>query len=147
MRDDDPTFYRVPGRSFYATLVPFPIACFIGAFLTDLAYVATVSDLWETFSVWLLTIGLVVAAVAAVAGIVDLVRSRRVLGLGRPWLRVLGELVAVGLSVVNVFIHSRDCYTAVVPEGLILSALVVLVLAATLVLGRSATSYRTESLT
>lgn len=147
MSNDDPGLYRVPGRSFYATLVPFPIACFIGTFLTDCAYVATDSYLWETFSVWLLTIGLVVAGVAIVAGVVDLVRSRRVRGLGRPWPRILGESVAFVLSLLNVFVHSRDGYTAVVPEGLILSAVVVLVLIATLVVGRSTvTPYRREGL-
>ncbi len=146
MSNDDPGLYRVPGRSFYATLVPFPIACFVGTFLTDLAYLATDSFVWETFSVWLLTIGLVVAGVAVLGGLVDLVRSRRVRGLARPWLRVVGELVAFGLSLVNVFVHSRDGYTAVVPEGLILSALVVLVLVATLVLGRTADATRMEGL-
>ena len=146
MSNDDPGLYRVPGRSFYATLVPFPIACFVGTFLTDLAYLATDSFVWETFSVWLLTIGLVVAGVAVLGGLVDLVRSRRVRGLARPWLRVVGELVAFSLSLVNVFVHSRDGYTAVVPEGLILSALVVLVLVATLVLGRTADATRMEGL-
>ena len=148
MRNDDSGFYRAPGRSFYATLVPFPITCFIGAFLTDLAYVATDSVLWETFSVWLLTIGLVVAGLAVIAGLVDLVRSQRFRGLARPWMRVAGEFVAFGLSLINVFVHSRDGYTAVVPEGLILSALVVLVLIVTLFIGRPATNaYRTEGLT
>ena len=146
MSNDDPGLYRVPGRSFYATLVPFPIACFVGTFLTDLAYLATDSFVWETFSVWLLTIGLVVAGFAVLGGLVDLVRSRRVRGLARPWFRVVGELVAFALSLVNVFVHSRDGYTAVVPEGLILSALVVLVLVATLVLGRTADATRMEGL-
>ncbi len=147
MRNDDPGFYRAPGRSFYATLVPFPIACFVGTFLTDLAYVATESVVWETFSVWLLTIGLVVAGLAAIGGIVDLVRSRRVRGLAQPWMRVGGEFIAAGLSLINVFVHSRDGYTAVVPQGLILSALVVLVLIVTLVIGRPPATYRTEGLT
>lgn len=146
MSNDDPGLYRVPGRSYYATLVPFPIACFVGTFLTDLAYLVTDSFVWETFSVWLLTIGLVVAGFAVLGGLVDLVRSRRVRGLARPWLRVVGELVAFGLSLVNVFVHSRDGYTAVVPEGLILSALVVLVLVATLVLGQTADTTRMEGL-
>lgn len=126
------------GRSFYALLVPFPIACFILTLLTDLAYVATVSVLWETCSVWLLAVGLVVAALAVLAGIVDLVRSRRLRIPPRPWLRVVGEFVAFGLALVNVFVHSRDGYTAVVPEGLILSFVTVAVLAATLFVGRRA---------
>ena len=134
MRNDDLGFYRAPGRSFYATLVPFPIACFVGTFLTDLAYMATDSVIWETFSVWLLTIGLVVAALAV----------RRVRGLGRPWMRVVGEFVAFGLALLNVFVHSRDGYTAVVPEGIILTVLVLIV---TLFVGRPVNTYRTEGLT
>ena len=35
------------------------------------------------------------------------------------------------LSIINVFVHSRDAYTSVVPTGLILSALVVLILLVT----------------
>ena len=139
MYDDKPGIYRVPGRSFHATIVQFPIACFVGTLLTDLAYVATDSFVWETFSVWLLTIGCVVAGLAVLAGVVDLVRSRRVRGLAQPPIRVLGEIVAFALSIVNAFVHSRDGYTAVFPQGLILSALVVLVLAVTFLRGRAVT--------
>lgn len=124
------------GRSFYALLVPFPIACFILTLLTDLAYVSTVSIEWETFSVWLLTLGLVVAAAAVIGGIADLVRSRQRRIPSRSWLRVVGEFVAFGLALLNVFVHSRDGYTAVVPEGLILSFLTVAALLVTLSVGR-----------
>ena len=44
------------------------------------------------------------------------------------WPRILGGAVVITLSLINVFIHSRDGYTAVVPTGLILSAIVVAVL-------------------
>ena len=127
------------GRSYYSTFAPFSATCFILTFLTDLAYWATASFLWETVSVWLLTAGLIVGGLAILAGLVDLVRSRNVRGLAQPWQRPVGHLVAFALSLVNVFVHSRDGYTAVVPQGLILSALVVLVLVATAVLDRSAT--------
>ena len=140
MYDDDrnrPT--RPFGRSIYGLLVPFPICCFVLAFLTDLAYWATVSVLWETFSVWLLALGLIVASLAVLGGLVDLVRSRTVRGLGRSWGTVVLQLVAFGLALVNVFVHSRDGYTAVVPEGLILSALTVLALLVAAVLDRPRT--------
>ena len=146
MYDDDQSVLRPPGRSIYATLVPFPIACIVMTFLTDLAYLATASFVWETFSVWLLTIGLVVAGFAVIGGLVDLVRSRRVRGLGRPWLSVVGEFVAFALALLNVFVHSRDGFTAVVPEGLMLSALTVLVLVATLFLGHRTLHLRSRGL-
>ncbi len=131
---------RQVGRSFYAMLAPFSVSCFILTFFTDLAYWATASFLWETVSVWLLTAGLIVGALAVVAGIVDLVRSRRVRGLAQPWVRIVGHLVAFALSLVNVFVHSRDGYTAVIPLGLSLSALVALILVAVATSERVATS-------
>lgn len=140
MYDDKLGIYRVSGRSYYATIVVFPIVCFVVTLLTDLAYVATDSFVWETFSVWLLTIGCVAAGLAVIAAIADLIRSRRVRGLAQSPVRVLGEVVALALSIVNAFVHSRDGYTAVFPQGLILSALVVLVLAVTLVRGRDLSS-------
>ena len=130
---------RSVGRSYYSTLVGFPVSCFVLTFLTDLAYWKTASYLWETISVWLLVLGLIGVGLAMIGGVGDLVRSRRIRGLAQPVVRVLGHLVAFGLSLVNVFVHSRDGYTAVVPQGLILSAVVVLVLlVTTIVSGRTA---------
>lgn len=132
MIDDYPrTAGRVAGPSYYATLASFPVVCFFGTLVTDLAYWRTEEMLWETFSVWLLTAGLVMAGFAVVAGVVDLVRRRRFRFIGLSWMQILGHVLAVGLSLVNVFVHSRDGYTSVVPQGLLLSALVVLILLVT----------------
>jgi uncharacterized membrane protein len=132
MIDDYPrTAGRVAGPSYYAALASFPVVCFFGTLVTDLAYWHTYEMLWETFSVWLLTAGLVMAGIAFVAGVVDLVRRRHVRFMGLSWMQILGHVLAVGLSLVNVFVHSRDGYTSVVPQGLLLSALVVLILLVT----------------
>jgi uncharacterized membrane protein len=105
-------------------LVPFPVAYFTAALLTDLAYWRTDEVMWERFSVWLITGGLVMAALVAVAAVIDLAYARQ-----RPvWPRALDYLLAVLLSLLNVFVHSRDGYTAVVPTGLTLSATVVAIL-------------------
>ena len=121
----------VAGHPIHAMLVPIPIACFIGTFLTDLAYWQTASVMWETFSVWLLTVGLIVAVFAVIAGLIDFIGSRRIRNLRAAWLHATGNAVALLLSIVNAFVHSRDGYTAVVPEGIILSGVVVLILAFT----------------
>ena len=132
MIDDYPrSTARVTRPSYYAALVQFPIVCFFGALATDLAYWKTAEFLWESFSVWLLAAGLVMAFFAFLAGLVDLVRSRRVRFMRYSWVQILGHLVAALLSLLNVFVHSRDGYTAVIPEGLLLSALVVLILLVT----------------
>jgi uncharacterized membrane protein len=54
---------------------------------------------------------------------VDLFRSQR-----PAWIRASAFAAAVVLSIFNVFIHSRDGYTAVVPTGLTLSGIVLAVL-------------------
>ena len=115
---------RAAKALIHPLLVPFPVVCFFGALGTDLAYWRSTSFLWETFSVWLLAAGLVMAALAVLAGLVDLVRGMRLRGAGFTPLRVLGTVAVLLLSLVNVFVHSRDGYTAVVPSGLALSALV-----------------------
>jgi uncharacterized membrane protein len=128
---------RLSDAPTYSLLVQFPAVCFVGTLLTDLAYARTLNGQWETFSVWLLTAGCVMAGVAGVVGLFSLFRLRR----GRPWsLRwphALLSLLAAVLSVVNAFVHSRDGYTAVVPEGLALSVVVVLLMIAVAWMGRA----------
>jgi uncharacterized membrane protein len=114
------------GRPILPALVPFPIACFAGALITDLMYWRTDDVMWERFSIWLITIGLVLAGIAVIAGLIDLTLGKRFRTLG--WPHVVGYVLALAVSLVNVFVHSRDAYTAVVPTGLTLSALVVIIL-------------------
>jgi uncharacterized membrane protein len=107
-------------------LVSFSAAYFAGALVTDIVYWQMPDVLWERFSIWLILAGLVMAGLATVAYMIDLAGRKRI---ERPaWPRVVGYALAVLLSVVNAFVHSRDGYTAVVPSGLTLSALVVVVL-------------------
>src|ERR1700741_2741776 len=108
-------------RTIHHMLVPFPVAYFTAAFVTDLAYWRTAEVMWERFSVWLITGGLIMAALVAVAAVVDLASRRQ-----KPaWFSGLSYILAVVLSLLNVFVHSRDGYTAVVPTGLTLSAVIV----------------------
>jgi uncharacterized membrane protein len=111
-------------RTIHQTLVPFPVAYFTAALATDLAYWRTAEVMWERFSVWLIAGGLVMAALVALAAVIDLVFARQ-----KPaWFRALAYTSAMLLSLLNVFVHSRDGYTAVVPTGLTLSAIVVAIL-------------------
>lgn len=111
-------------KPVHRILTPFPVAYFAAALATDLAYWRTAEVMWERFSVWLIASGLVVSALVAMAAVVDLVFARQ-----RPaWFRAIAYLAAVLLSLLNVFVHSRDGYTAVVPAGVALSAIVVAIL-------------------
>ncbi|RDE07191.1 DUF2231 domain-containing protein [Sphingomonas aracearum] len=109
----------------HGLLSAFPLAFFVGALVTDLAYAATAEMQWANFSVWLIAAGVVMGVLAALAGIVDaLVNRRRGMRPRRPWPHSLGTLAMMVLAVINGFIHSRDAWTSVVPTGLLLSAIV-----------------------
>jgi uncharacterized membrane protein len=110
-------------------LVPFPIACFAGALITDLVYWRTPDVLWERFSIWLITAGLIIAGCAAIAGVIDFAVGKRIRTLA--WPHAVGYPLALLLSLINAFVHSRDGYTAIVPTGLMLSGLVVVILLVT----------------
>ncbi|THD61655.1 MAG: DUF2231 domain-containing protein [Phenylobacterium sp.] len=112
-------------------LVPIPIVCFVLTLGSDLAYWKTAAMQWANMSAWLLTIGLVVALFAVVAGLIDFLGERRIRSLTAVYIHAGGNAVALGLAILNAFVHTRDAYTSVVPLGLILSTLTVLILVVT----------------
>ncbi|MBV9829706.1 MAG: DUF2231 domain-containing protein [Alphaproteobacteria bacterium] len=105
----------------------FPVACFIGALCTDIAYVVTANVIWVDFSDWLLAVGMVGGVVAAIAGLVSLVRRRRDLARRSVWPAVLGSVLVLAIGFLNNLVHSRDGWTSVMPLGLALSVITVLV--------------------
>jgi uncharacterized membrane protein len=118
-------------------LVPVPIVCFVGALLTDVTYWKTAEIMWADFSAWLVTVGVIVGYMAAIAGLVDFLGNPLIRAQAPAWPHMIGNIVVLALATVNMFVHSRDAWTSVVPTGLILSALVVLVLLFTAWMGWS----------
>jgi uncharacterized membrane protein len=132
MSDSNPrSTAAVAGHPIHPMLVPVPIACFVGTFITDLAYWRTANMQWANMSAWLLTAGLVVSIFVVIAGLIDFFGDRRIRALRAAWIHAIGNALVLVLSIFNVLIHSRDAYTSVVPAGLLLSALVVLILSIT----------------
>lgn len=128
---------RVFGHPIHAMLVPFPITCFIGALLTDLAYVGSANVMWSNFSIWLITAGLVMGGFAALAGIIDYAGDRRVRAAGPATLHMILNISVFVIELFNAFVHSRDGWTSVVPTGLTLSIISVALLAVSAWLGAS----------
>ena len=132
-----PATAAIARHPIHATLVPFPIVCFTLTLVTDIAYWRTGNLMWSNFSAWLLLAGVVVGGFAALAGMVDMLSRSRLRGLRTAWVHGLGNIVVLVLAVANCLVHTRDGWTSVVPQGLILSALTVLVMIFTVWLGRS----------
>ena len=99
--------------------------------MTDIVYARTFDMQWANMSAWLLTIGLIVSVLVVIVGLIDFLCERRIRALRAAWIHALGNALALVLSIFNAFIHSRDAYTSVVPQGLILSSVVVLILIVT----------------
>ena len=120
-------------RSIHKMPVSFSAAYFSAALVTDLVYLQIPNVMCERFSIWLIVAGLILAGIAVIAYVIDLAGRRKI---ERPaWPGVVGYALAVLLSLINAFVHSRDGYTAVVPTGLMLSGLVVVVLLLTALTG------------
>jgi uncharacterized membrane protein len=112
------SFLGPRAHPLYPALLPIPIICFVGALITDLAYVASVEMMWLDFSSWLLLAGLIGGGFAGALLIVELVRSHDRRALLPHFVFLLAAWV---IEVFNSFIHARDGWTAVVPTGLTLS--------------------------
>jgi uncharacterized membrane protein len=124
---------RSGGRPIHTIPAAFSAAYFVGALVTDLFYLQTPDVMWERFSIWLISAGMILAGVAVVAYVIDLFTGRQI---DRPaWPRAVGYALVILLSLINAFVHSRDGYTAVVPTGLVLSGLVTVVLLLTALTG------------
>ncbi len=122
---------KIAGHPLHPMLVTIPIACFIGTLLTDIVYWQTAEMTWADFSAWLVTVGVIVGILAAIAGMIDFLWGRRIREHPTAWLHMAGNLIALVLAFFNMLVHTRDAWTSVVPTGLILSALVVLILIVT----------------
>lgn len=119
---------KIAGHPLHPMLVPLPIGFLIGAFLTDVAYWLTGWASFAYFSTWLLVAGIATALLAAVGGFIDFAGEPRIRQIRKAWYHMFGNLLAVALSVINLLVHMRDGSAAVLPEGIILSTVVAVLL-------------------
>jgi uncharacterized membrane protein len=119
---------RIARSPLYNLLASFPIACFTGALATDIAYWRTMEMIWTNFSAWLLAVGVAVGVLAWIAELCDLLLHPLLRRMRAGWLQLFGHLVVLVIAFFNNLVHTRDAWTSVVPEGLILSAVTVVLM-------------------
>lgn len=135
----------IAGRRGPNLLHPFFIgiggALLMAALFTDYMYSCTSLMQWANFSAWLIAGGLVLALVAAIFLGIDF-------ALGRTgpirWLDFILVAAAALLSLINVFVHTRDAWTSVVPTGILLSLIVAVLLFIAGLRGWTVTGVRIE---
>ena len=117
---------QIRGHPIHPMLVQFPIVCFIGVLVTDIVFISNHNAGWATASRYLLVIGLVMAALAALAGITDFVGDKGVQG-SDAIKHAIANVTAVILELINLILrlHSNSPIRGI---GIVLSAVVVLIL-------------------
>ena len=115
--------YRCKPGPLHATLLAGTVPLFLGALLSDIAYYQTYQIQWSNFAAWLIAGGLVFCGLAWLFALANLLRAEP--KAGRPTVYFLLLLVTWALGLVNAFEHAKDAW-AVMPSGLVLSAIVTL---------------------
>lgn len=113
--------YSLAVYPLHAVFLAGTIPLFLGAALTDSAYVSSFHIQWSNFSSWLLVGGMIFATIALLFAIIDLFRPhRRVRSLV---LYTVLLLVTWILGFINSLIHAQDAWASM-PTGLILSVII-----------------------
>ena len=116
------------GHPIHPILITLPIGLFVGTLLCDLLYWWTANAAFATAAIWLLGAGLVAAALAAVAGLIDFIGDARIRALGDAWQHAIGNVIMVLVQLFSFYWRYRYGTAAVVPIGLILSLVAVAIM-------------------
>ena len=99
---------QIGGHPIHPMLIPFPIVCFVGALVTDIVFLNNGDAGWAEASRWLLGIGLVMAALAAVAGLTDFMGDDRIRRLGDAVKHMIVNVTVVVLEIVNLVLRLKN---------------------------------------
>ena len=116
------------GHPIHPMLIPFPIAFFVGTLVTDIVLAATGDPFWARMSFYLICAGLVMAALAALAGLTDFLGDRLLRQHSTAWHHMLGNVGVVVVEIVSLIVRRGPHNPDVLPWGLILSIVVTLLL-------------------
>jgi len=92
---------QIAGHPIHPMLVPLPIACFIGALVADVIFLATGNDGWPEAAKWLLGFGLATAALAATTGIIDYMGDDRIRRTGDALKHMMANVAVVVIELIN----------------------------------------------
>ena len=116
------------GHPLHPILITLPIGLFVATFLFDLVYWSTRSEAFSTSALWLLGFGLLAAALAAVAGLIDFIGDARIRNISDAWQHAIGNVILVLIQLFSFYQRYRYGAAAVIPLGLSLSLVSVLIM-------------------
>ncbi|MDQ3483638.1 MAG: DUF2231 domain-containing protein [Pseudomonadota bacterium] len=118
---------QIGGHPIHPMLIPFPIACLVGAFVTDLIYLNTGDRGFATASHWLIGFGIGTGLLAAVFGMIDYMGDDRIRRMGTAIQHMIANVSVIVISIINFAVRLGDPGD-VASLGVYLSGVVVLIL-------------------
>jgi uncharacterized membrane protein len=115
----------IAGHPIHPMLIPFPVAFFVATLVCDVVFWRNGSATVATSATWLLGAGIVMALLAAVVGLTDVLGDRRIFGLTDAWWHAGGNVVIVLIQAANWYIRYNGGTSAILPTGLVLSLIAV----------------------
>ena len=128
---------KIAGRPLHPLLRPFAVGYFLAVAACDLAYsqaglfAQSGAPEFASITEWLLGAGLVMAGLAAIVALIDLLGERAFRDLPDARMFAAGGALVVALEVYNLHIRASAGAEAITPTGLILSVSAIAVLLAT----------------
>ena len=115
----------IAGHPIHPMLIPFPVAFFVAALVCDIVFWSNGNATAATAATWLLGAGIVMALLAAAAGLTDVLGDRRIFELNDAWWHAGGNILIVLVELYNWYTRYSDGTAAIVPTGLVLSLIAV----------------------
>jgi uncharacterized membrane protein len=116
------------GHPLHPILITLPIGLFVATFSFDVIFWQTGTEMWATSALWLLGAGLIAAALAAIAGLIDFAGDARIRQISDAWQHAIGNVILVLIQLFSFYQRYRYGWSAVVPLGLSLSLIAVLLM-------------------
>jgi len=106
-------------------LIPFPVAFFVATLVCDVVFWRSGSATVAISPMWLLGVGIIMAPLAAVVGLTDVLGDRRIFDLTDAWWHAGGNVLIVLIEVVNWYLRYSGGTSSIIPTGLLLSLIAV----------------------
>ncbi|MBX3499436.1 MAG: DUF2231 domain-containing protein [Alphaproteobacteria bacterium] len=122
------TTAQLRGHPIHPMLVPFPIVLFVATLVCDVVFWTNAIDGVFRATIWILGAGLAMAALAAIAGVIEFIGDKRIVRLRDAWWHAGTNVTIVALEALNLYMRLKDGSAFVMPGGIALSAIATILL-------------------
>ena len=119
------TTAQIGGHPLHPMLIPVPIGLLVATFVCDLVFWGSQDQFWASAAFWALTGAIVSALIAAIAGFMDFFGNSRIRAIKDAWRHMIGNLVAVVLALLSLWMRASNGPEFILPWGLLISTVIV----------------------